>query len=175
MTSIPAMSRTSVSRSRSSRIMVAVRMFTGGLSKTTVRTPASRLVRRGVKPLWAMALHSGYTKWQVFVLDQPTRFNELKRRLDGVTQRVLTQTLRRLERNGMIERTVLPTSPVGVAYSLTPLDESLRAPFVHLYDWTIQHRGEIETHQRAYDETVAPLRTAETRVAASAQRPRRAR
>lgn len=71
-------------------------------------------------------------KWSMMVLavlEKPHRFNEIKRRLEGVTQRVLTQTLRRLERNGMIERRVLPTSPVGVEYSLTPLGESLREPF----------------------------------------------
>ncbi|PZR54197.1 transcriptional regulator [Xylanimonas oleitrophica] len=94
-------------------------------------------------------------KWSMMVmavLVRPRRFNEIKRRLEGVTQRVLTQTLRRLERNGMIERRVLPTSPVGVEYSLTPLGESLREPFGHLYDWTVAHAPEIQSHQRDYDE-----------------------
>ncbi|GAA3352764.1 helix-turn-helix domain-containing protein [Streptomyces antimycoticus] len=93
-------------------------------------------------------------KWSMMVmalLERPTRFNELKRGLEGVTQRVLTQTLRRLERNGMIQRKVLPTSPVGVEYSLTPLGESLREPFGHLYDWTVKHSEEIQNSQRAYD------------------------
>jgi len=72
-------------------------------------------------------------------------------RLEGVTQRVLTQNLRRLERNGMIVRRVLPTSPVGVEYSLTPLGESLRESFSHLYLWTVEHAGEIEARQRDYD------------------------
>jgi DNA-binding HxlR family transcriptional regulator len=93
-------------------------------------------------------------KWSMMVmalLERPTRFNELKRGLEGVTQRVLTQTLRRLERNGMIQRKVLPTSPVGVEYSLTPLGESLREPFGHLYDWTVEHSEEIQNRQRAYD------------------------
>ncbi|MFI0242636.1 winged helix-turn-helix transcriptional regulator [Streptomyces sp. NPDC016845] len=93
-------------------------------------------------------------KWSMMVmalLERPTRFNELKRNLEGITQRVLTQTLRRLERNGMIKRTVLPTSPVGVEYSLTPLGESLREPFGRLYDWTVEHSGEIQKCQRAYD------------------------
>jgi len=85
------------------------------------------------------------------LLEQPMRFNELKRRLEGVTQRVLTQTLRRLERNGMIQRKVLPTSPVGVEYSLTALGESLREPFGHLYSWTVEHGEEIQDRQRAYD------------------------
>lgn len=93
-------------------------------------------------------------KWSMMVmalLERPTRFNELKRGLEGITQRVLTQTLRRLERNGMIQRRVLPTSPVGVEYSLTPLGESLREPFGLLYDWTVEHSGEIQNCQRAYD------------------------
>jgi DNA-binding HxlR family transcriptional regulator len=93
-------------------------------------------------------------KWSMMVmalLERPTRFNELKRGLEGITQRVLTQTLRRLERNGMIRRTVLPTSPVGVEYSLTPLGESLREPFGRLYDWTVEHSEEIHECRRAYD------------------------
>ncbi|MEE1797679.1 MULTISPECIES: helix-turn-helix domain-containing protein [unclassified Streptomyces] len=96
-------------------------------------------------------------KWSMMVmavLDKPTRFNEIKRRLEGVTQRVLTQTLRRLERNGMVTRRVLPTSPVGVEYSLTPLGESLREPFGRLYDWTVNNADEIRAHQRDYDQRV---------------------
>ena len=96
-------------------------------------------------------------KWSVMVmavLEEPRRFNELKRRLEGITQRVLTQTLRRLERNGMVARRVLPTSPVGVEYSLTPLGESLREPFGHLYGWTVAHADEIQTHQLDYDRRV---------------------
>ncbi|MGW1939683.1 winged helix-turn-helix transcriptional regulator [Streptomyces goshikiensis] len=94
-------------------------------------------------------------KWSMMVmavLEEPTRFNEIKRRLEGVTQRVLTQTLRRLERNGMVARRVLPTSPVGVEYSLTPLGASLREPFGRLYDWTVNHAEEIRAHQRDYDQ-----------------------
>lgn len=96
-------------------------------------------------------------KWSMMVLavlERPARFNEIKRRLDGVTQRVLTQTLRRLQRNGMIERKVLPTSPVGVEYSLTPLGESLREPFGQLYSWTVQHSGQIQDSQRAFDQSL---------------------
>jgi DNA-binding HxlR family transcriptional regulator len=93
-------------------------------------------------------------KWSMMamgVLDEPRRFNEIKRRLDGVTQRVLTQTLRRLERDGMIERRVLPTSPVGVEYRITPLGESLREPFGRLYDWTVARAEEIRRSQQRYD------------------------
>lgn len=104
-------------------------------------------------------------KWSMMamaILERPTRFNELKRRLEGVTQRVLTQTLRRLERNGMIRRTVLPTSPVGVEYSLTPLGHSLREPFLRLYSWTVDHSDEITRHQRDYDEKLALERAGRT-------------
>ncbi|MBE3015015.1 helix-turn-helix transcriptional regulator [Microbispora sp. NEAU-D428] len=96
-------------------------------------------------------------KWSMMVmavLNEPRRFNEIKRRLEGVTQRVLTQTLRRLERNGMIARRVLPTSPVGVEYSLTPLGESLREPFGRLYDWTVDNADEIQRHQMEYDRRI---------------------
>ncbi|MFJ3794425.1 winged helix-turn-helix transcriptional regulator [Kitasatospora sp. NPDC090091] len=96
-------------------------------------------------------------KWSMMVmavLDEPRRFNEIKRRLEGVTQRVLTQALRRLERNGMVVRRVLPTSPVGVEYSLTPLGESLREPFGRLYDWTVDNADEIRAHQMDYDQRV---------------------
>lgn len=93
-------------------------------------------------------------KWSLMamaVLEEPRRFNEIKRRLEGITQRVLTQTLRRLERNGMVVRTVLPTSPVGVEYSLTPLGLSLRDPFSHLYQWTVSNMAEIQRCQADYD------------------------
>ncbi|GAA1642581.1 winged helix-turn-helix transcriptional regulator [Actinoplanes couchii] len=98
-------------------------------------------------------------KWSMMVLAvlaKPTRFNEIKRRLSGVTQRVLTQTLRRLERNGMITRRVIPTSPIGVEYALTPLGESLREPFGRLYDWTIEHAATIRAAQAAYDTESGP-------------------
>ncbi|WP_328498760.1 helix-turn-helix transcriptional regulator [Streptomyces sp. NBC_00414] len=97
-------------------------------------------------------------KWSVMAMaaiEEPRRFNEIKRRLEGVTQRVLTHTLRRLERNGMIARRVLPTSPVGVEYSLTPLGRSLQEPFAHLYDWTVEHADEIQQRQREYDTRTA--------------------
>ena len=64
------------------------------------------------------------------------------------------QTLRRLERNGMVERRVLPTSPVGVQYSLTVLGESLREPFGHLYDWTVANATEIQARRRDHDRRV---------------------
>lgn len=94
-------------------------------------------------------------KWSMMILAvlvvEPHRFNAIKRRLEGVTQRVLTQTLRKLERNGMICRRVLGGSPPGVEYALTPLGRSLQKPFAVLYEWTIAHIDTIQKHQQAYD------------------------
>lgn len=108
---------------------------------------ASRPILDQISDKWSMMV--------LAVLEEPTRFNEIKRQLEGVTQRVLTQTLRRLERNGMVERRVLQTSPVGVEYSLTPLGESFRGPFTRLYEWTVEHAAEIERDQQKYDAKVS--------------------
>ncbi|QUY48092.1 helix-turn-helix transcriptional regulator [Serratia plymuthica] len=94
-------------------------------------------------------------KWSMMVLEvlrEPQRFNAIKRRLDGVTQRVLTQTLRKLERNGMVKRKVLDGRVLGVEYSLTPLGESLQGPFSILFNWTLGNIATIQDCQRRYDE-----------------------
>lgn len=93
-------------------------------------------------------------KWSMMVLtvlQEPRRFNAIKRRLDGVTQRVLTQTLRKLERNGMVTRKVLDGRVLGVEYALTPLGRSLQEPFSILFDWTVKNMNIIQQHQRSYD------------------------
>lgn len=94
-------------------------------------------------------------KWSMMVLEvlrEPRRFNAIKRRLDGVTQRVLTQTLRKLERNGMVKRKVLDGRVLGVEYSLTPLGQSVPGPFSILFDWTLGNIEAIQDSQRKYDE-----------------------
>lgn len=83
--------------------------------------------------------------------EEPRRFNEIKRRLEGVSQKALTQTLRRLERNGLVSREVLTTSPVAVRYSLSPLGVSLVVPFSALYKWTCEHLPEVEAARGQYD------------------------
>ena len=94
-------------------------------------------------------------KWSVMILtvlaEKPTRFNEFRRRLEGVTHKALTQALRRLERNGLIDRKVFPTSPVAVEYSITELGRTLQVPLGAAYDWAIGHLHEIEQAQQAYD------------------------
>jgi DNA-binding HxlR family transcriptional regulator len=95
-------------------------------------------------------------KWGQLVLtalcQRPRRFNELKRELDGITQKSLTQALRRLERNGLVERQVLEQRPIAVEYRITPLGRTLDKPFLTLLAWTADHLAEVERHRNAYDE-----------------------
>ena len=94
-------------------------------------------------------------KWSVMILSaicaQPARFNAIRRRLDGITHKALTDALRRLERNGLVARRVITFSPVAVEYSLTPLGRSLQQPFAALYAWTADHAADIESAQLAFD------------------------
>lgn len=94
-------------------------------------------------------------KWSVMILtilsEHPARFNVMKRRLEGITHKALTQALRRLERNGLITRKVLATSPVAVEYSITPLGLTLQVPFRAVYDWSIDHLCQIEEAIKDYD------------------------
>jgi len=94
-------------------------------------------------------------KWSMLILSslcsEPQRFNALKRRLGGITQKSLTQTLRRLERNGVIARRVIPSTPVAVEYSITPLGGTLRKPIQALWAWTEAHMAEVEEARRAFD------------------------
>lgn len=94
-------------------------------------------------------------KWSVLILSvictQPSRFNAIKRRLDGITHKALTDALRRLERNGLVARRVLPTSPIGVEYSITPLGSTLREPFDALCAWVVAHSDEVVEAQAAHE------------------------
>ncbi|WP_210491297.1 helix-turn-helix domain-containing protein [Patulibacter sp. SYSU D01012] len=101
-------------------------------------------------------------KWGQLILtllcERPRRFNELKRDLDGITQKSLAQALRRLERNGLVERHVLEQRPIAVEYRITPLGRTLDEPFLALFAWTADHLAEVEQHRRAYDEGRDPSR-----------------
>ncbi len=98
-------------------------------------------------------------KWSMMVLTVldpgPLRFNAIKRHLEGVTQKALTQCLRRLERNGLVSRTVIPVSPVAVEYELTPLGRSLLGPFRAIYVWMLEHLDEVETAREVFDTRLA--------------------
>ena len=94
-------------------------------------------------------------KWSVLVVmslaDETVRFNELKRLIDGISQRMLTLTLRGLERDGLVERTFYPTIPPKVSYALTELGRSLREPIGALGQWAVEHRGTVERAREVYD------------------------
>src|SRR6201995_2427734 len=87
-------------------------------------------------------------KWSVLVImllsDGPRRFNELKRMIGGISQRMLTLTLRGLERDGLVTRTVFPTIPPRVDYELTDLGRGLQGPVRELGQWAVTHQSEIE-------------------------------
>ncbi|QJU56524.1 helix-turn-helix transcriptional regulator [Sphingomonas sp. AP4-R1] len=95
-------------------------------------------------------------KWSMMVLTVldggPLRFNAIRRHLEGITQKALTQCLRRLERNGLLSRRVIPASPVGVEYEITPLGRSLQPPFKALYRWTLDHFDEVEAARLRFDD-----------------------
>lgn len=79
------------------------------------------------------------------------RFSELKRRMDGISQRMLTLSLRNLERDGLVTRTVFPTIPPRVDYALTPLGESLRVPVAALGQWIVANHVAMESARARFD------------------------
>ena len=98
-------------------------------------------------------------KWVTLVLcglrDGPKRYTELARQIAGVSQKMLTQTLRTLERDGLVSRTVTASVPVRVDYELTPLGHSLLEPIQHLKAWAEDHVPEVREAQEAYDRGAA--------------------
>jgi DNA-binding HxlR family transcriptional regulator len=98
-------------------------------------------------------------KWSMMVLavldDGPQRFNAIKRRLEGVTQKALTQCLRRLERNGLVSRQVIPM-PLAVQYEITPLGHTLVPPLRQLHAWTLERLPQVEQARHAFDGQARP-------------------
>ncbi|HZU51810.1 MAG TPA: helix-turn-helix domain-containing protein [Sphingomicrobium sp.] len=94
-------------------------------------------------------------KWTVLVVqtlaEGPRRFNELRREIPSVSQRMLTLTLRNLERDGLVSRTVTPTIPPRVDYELTELGRSLQKPICGLASWAMDNVGAIEAAQKRFD------------------------
>ncbi|MFB6419735.1 MULTISPECIES: winged helix-turn-helix transcriptional regulator [Bradyrhizobium] len=95
-------------------------------------------------------------KWSVFVIMMlgggPKRFNELKRMINGISQRMLTLTLRGLERDGLVTRTIFPTIPPRVDYELTDLGRGLSQPVEALGRWAMEHLGQIEAARTRFDQ-----------------------
>jgi DNA-binding HxlR family transcriptional regulator len=105
-------------------------------------------------------------KWTVYVVrylsNGPMRFNEIRRSIGGISQRMLTLTLRGLERDGLVTRTVYPTIPPKVEYELTELGRTLIAPLQPVGEWAIKNRATVEEAREAFDkaqEKEAPAKT----------------
>lgn len=94
-------------------------------------------------------------KWSIGILvaaaHGPVRFTELERTITGISRRMLTLNLRKLERDGLLIRTVYPTVPPKVEYSLTPMARELHASLSGLVGWAERHRGDITAARAAYD------------------------
>src|ERR1700744_2163984 len=94
-------------------------------------------------------------KWAVLMLlllrDEPMRFNQLRRAIAGISQKMLSQVLKSLERDGLIRRRAIATVPVTVEYSITPLGSTLALAIDPLRDWAETHLKEVLVSQRRYD------------------------
>lgn len=95
-------------------------------------------------------------KWSILVIaalsDNTMRFNDLRRSIGNISQKMLTQTLRNLERDGFVERVVTPTSPPRVDYSLTSLGHELERPTVALANWAAENAGQIFEARQRFDD-----------------------
>ena len=100
-------------------------------------------------------------KWSVMIVSRlgngSMRFSEIRRAIDGISQRMLTLNLRGLERDGLVTRTVTPSIPPRVDYELTDLGRSLLDPVSALGRWAIAHRLRMEEARRAFDEKAAGI------------------
>ena len=100
-------------------------------------------------------------KWTVLIVvtlsKGPMRFNEIRRAVDGISQRMLTLTLRGLERDGFATRTVFPTVPPRVDYALTELGKTLIAPLEQIAKWAIAHQDEVADARANFDNAKASL------------------
>ncbi len=97
-------------------------------------------------------------KWNSLMIlslaDGPLRFSQLRRLIPDISQRMLTQTLRDLQRDGYIHRTVYPTQPPSVEYALTDLGRSLLGLLKHFVDWSVENHGAIRAAREVYDAEV---------------------
>jgi DNA-binding HxlR family transcriptional regulator len=123
-------------------------------SKADVTTPSRHLPSEECPKISQVLARVG-EKWIVLniimLAERESRYSELKRAIGGVSQRMLTLSLRGLERDGLVKRTVFPVVPPRVEYELTPLGKSLHAPVSALGDWARAHLAEIDAAREAFD------------------------
>ncbi|WP_432283839.1 helix-turn-helix domain-containing protein [Aminobacter sp. BA135] len=117
-------------------------------------TPGFETDGRSTCPIREVLDRVGDT-WSILVIinlqEQPVRFNALKRAIEGISQRMLTVTLRSLERDGLVTRTVRPTTPPEVEYGLTGLGQSLAVPIASLGGWAASNRDRMRQAREAFD------------------------
>jgi DNA-binding HxlR family transcriptional regulator len=124
--------------------MVTTEQFEAGPKNVYVAGCGARAALERIADKWALLL--------ILLLEQrPYRFNELLRAVGGLSQKMLTQTLRNLERDGLVRREVYPTTPPQVEYSLTPLGATLGSAFRAMTEWAEAHVGEVLTARVTYD------------------------
>lgn len=116
-----------------------------GGQRSPTECPAVREVLNRVGDKWSVQLVA-------LLRHGPKRFSDLKRTIEGISQRMLTLTLRGLERDGLVTRTVFPTIPPRVDYDLTPLGRTLLEPILALAAWAEAHRFEIQDARERYDQ-----------------------
>ncbi len=133
------------------------------LGETNISVPDRSLSAADCKGL-ADVLASVGDKWTIMVvgaLSQGSlRYNEIQRRVSGISQRMLTLTLKRLETDGIVTRTLFPSVPPRVDYELTPLGQTLRGALVPLHLWAAENKETItrsRTHAAAKDENALPV------------------
>src|SRR5579872_4776692 len=117
--------------------------------------PSSAEVYQGNCPTRAI-LDRIADKWTTLIIgilaqSERRRFNELRRMIGGISQKMLTQTLRDLERDGLVKRTIYPEVPPRVEYELTPLGRTLCAPLGSLTQWAHDHMNEVKRAQAEFD------------------------
>lgn len=117
------------------------------MGKTNKSVPVANATTDGCVAI-AETLSRVGDKWTVLVIaslssGEPRRYSELRRKLEGISQRMLTLTLKGLEQDGLVTRTLYPTIPPRVDYELTPLGRKLVSPLQALYEWAVQHRPEM--------------------------------
>src|ERR1039458_4375677 len=112
-------------------------------TNTAVRAPEASNPHAACKAVVETLARIG-DKWTVMVVGAlstgPIRYNEIRRRVEGISQRMLTLTLKGLEQDGLVTRTMFPTIPPRVDYELTELGRKLIVPLQSLYDWAVKHR-----------------------------------
>ncbi len=129
-------------------------MSEGNTHVTISASPISSAVSKCCPTIRAMLNRVG-DKWSMLIVlllsEGPLRFNALRRKIDGISQRMLTRSLRELERDGLVSRTVTPTTPPSVEYALTPLGHTLLPPVHELIRWTLDHHMDVAAAQTRFD------------------------